>query len=158
MDVVQAWAQLERALTRLNQVLENEFGLTGQQLAILRMVDDWAGPDQATPLATLRERLFMHPATIGQLLDRLADRDLVMVGPDPRDRRRRLVRVTEQGCRVLAKAPLAGPVRLRHVTAEPGRLKRLAEALNDAVILFGLQDYVAERPDGAGKDQPRRDR
>ncbi|MCP3755206.1 MarR family transcriptional regulator [Streptomyces sp. TBY4] len=109
---------------------------------MLRTVADWAGPGQAAPLATLRERLFMHPATIGQLLDRLADRGLVVVAPDPQDRRRRLVGVTEQGGKVLAAAPLAGPVRLRHVEVEPERLGRLAEALEDAITLFGLQDYA----------------
>ncbi|MER5481738.1 MarR family transcriptional regulator [Streptomyces sp. NPDC002812] len=143
--MVQAWARLERAFTKLNQVLERDYGLTGQQLAVLRTVADWAGPGQAMPLAALRERLFMHPATIGQMLDRLADRGLVVVAPDPQDRRRRLIHVTEQGGGVLATAPLAGPVRLRHVQAEPERLGRLAEALDDAITLFGLQDYGPER-------------
>ncbi|MFJ8017940.1 MarR family transcriptional regulator [Streptomyces sp. NPDC096339] len=111
-------------------------------MALLRLVAEESGPDRPVPLAALRERLFMHPATIGQLLDRLADRRLISVTPDPGDRRRRVVRVTREGAAVLSAAPLAGPVRLRHVEAEPDRLRALAAALTDAVTLFGLEDYA----------------
>jgi DNA-binding MarR family transcriptional regulator len=84
----------------------------------------------------------MHPATLGQLLDRLAARHLVDLSPDPADRRRRLVTVTPAGHRLLAEAPLAGPVRLRHVPTDPARATRLAESLTDALTLFGLDSHA----------------
>jgi DNA-binding MarR family transcriptional regulator len=74
----------------------------------------------------------MHPATLGQLLDRLAQRELVNLTPDPGDRRRR----------VLREAPLAGPVRLRQTEADSARLRDLTAALDDAIELFGLEDYA----------------
>jgi DNA-binding MarR family transcriptional regulator len=80
----------------------------------------------------------LHPATLGQLVDRLVAKGLVTVAPDPADGRRRLVGPTGQGRRVLAEAPVAGPVRLRTVPAEHARLAGLADALDDAVELFGL--------------------
>jgi DNA-binding MarR family transcriptional regulator len=85
----------------------------------------------------------MHPATLGQLLDRLAIRGLVDLTADPTDRRRRVVRLTDHGARVVRDAPLAGPVRLRQVSQDPGRLRRLTRALTDAIVLFGLSDYTA---------------
>jgi DNA-binding MarR family transcriptional regulator len=136
---IRAWTRLDQALSAFNRTLEREHGVTGAQLALLRLVAEW-GP--AIALADLRSRLVMHPATLGQLLDRLAARDLVTITPDPHDRRRRLVELTATGRRTIAAAPLAGPVRLRHIAADPKRLRRLTAALTDAVELFGLQEHA----------------
>lgn len=48
-------------------------------------------------------------------------------------------------------APLAGPVRLRHVPADPRRLNRLAEAFTDAIVLSGLAEYGTETVGGPGQ-------
>jgi MarR family transcriptional regulator, temperature-dependent positive regulator of motility len=137
---IQAWTRLDQALTAFNRELERTHGVTGAQLAVLRLITEW-GP--AVRLADMRSRLVMHPATLGQLLDRLAARGLVDLTEDESDRRCRVVRVTGPGRKIIASAPLAGPVRLRHVAQDPARLRRLARALTDAVELFGLGEYVA---------------
>jgi DNA-binding MarR family transcriptional regulator len=148
LSAVRAWTRLDQAIAGFNRVLEREHGVTGAQLAVLRLVREW-GPRIA--LAEMRARLVMHPATLGQMLDRLAAHGLVTVGQDPADRRRRLVELTPRGRRLTEEAPLAGPVRLRHVPAAPDRLRRLAEAFDDAVVLFGLEEYRHDRPtDAAG--------
>jgi DNA-binding MarR family transcriptional regulator len=136
---IRSWTRLDQAITAFNRRVEARFGVTGAQLAILRLVAEW-GP--RLRLADLRDRLVMHPATIGQLLDRLAARGLVELTPDPDDRRRRIVSLTPEGRRVAEEAPLSGPVRLRHAPADAERLRRLAAALDDAVVLFGLEDYA----------------
>jgi DNA-binding MarR family transcriptional regulator len=137
---IQAWIRLDQAIAAFNRELDRHHGVTGVQLAILRLLTEW-GPE--IRLADLRSRLVMHPATLGQLLDRLAMRGLVDLTADPADRRRRVVRLTDQGIRVVKEAPLAGPVRLRQVPEDPRRLRRLSRALSDAVILFGLEDYAS---------------
>lgn len=71
---IRSWTRLDQAITAFNRRVEARFGVTGAQLAILRLVAEW-GP--RLRLADLRDRLVMHPATIGQLLDRLAARGLV---------------------------------------------------------------------------------
>jgi DNA-binding MarR family transcriptional regulator len=136
---IQAWTRLDQAISAFNHDLQRRHGITGAQLAILRLVAEW-GP--RVRLADLRQRLVMHPATLGQLLDRLATGGLVDLNPDSDDRRRRIVQVTPAGRRVLDAAPLAGPVRLRHAPADPRRLRRLTEALTDAIALFGLEEYT----------------
>jgi MarR family transcriptional regulator, temperature-dependent positive regulator of motility len=136
---IRAWTRLDQAMAAFNRELERIHDVTGAQLAILRLVAEW-GPQVG--LAELRERLVMHPATLGQILDRLATRGLVDIAADTADRRRRLVALTPAGRRVVEVAPLAGPVRLRHVHADPRRLRRLAAALSDAVDLFGLEEYA----------------
>jgi DNA-binding MarR family transcriptional regulator len=140
---IRAWTRLDAAITAFNRYLDREFGVTGAQLAVLRLVQEWAGGG-AVALTAMRERLVMHPATLGQLLDRLARRGLVAVEPDPGDRRRRLVALTDAGVRLAATAPVAGPVRLRYTPADPARLRRLADALDDAIMLFGLEEFGLE--------------
>ena len=78
------------------------------------------------------------PATVGQAAERLVQRGLCAREPDPADRRARLLAVTAAGRALLAEAPTAGPVRPRYAAADPTRLGRLADALDDAVDLFGL--------------------
>lgn len=129
-----------------NRALEREYRVTGAQLAILRIVAEWGGAGGEVRLADLRSRLVMHPATLGQLLDRLAERGFVTMVADPTDRRRRLVRLTREGIGTVRAAPVAGPVRLRYAQAEPHRLRRLTAAFKDATVLFGLEEYADARP------------
>jgi DNA-binding MarR family transcriptional regulator len=137
---VRAWTRLDQAMAAFDRDLRDRHGVTGRQLAVLRLIAEW-GP--AVALAELRRRLVMHPATLGQLVDRLAGAGLVGLDADADDRRRRTVRLTAEGRQLLAAAPLGGPVRVRHVAADPARLRRLAAALTDAIELFGLDGYPA---------------
>lgn len=137
MAAIRAWNRLDQAIAGVNRMLEREYGVTGAQLALLRLVTKWC----PVPLADVRARLAMHPATIGQMLDRLAARGLVTVTADPVDGRRRVVDLTSAGRRLVVAAPVAGPVRLRHVPLAADRLRRLADAFDDAVVLFGLEEY-----------------
>jgi DNA-binding MarR family transcriptional regulator len=135
---IRSWLRLERAFAAFNRELRATAGLTGAQLAMLRIVAE-VGP---TTLAGLRERLRLHPATLGQLVDRLREKSLVRLSVDPDDARRRVVELTGEGERALREAPLAGPVRLRSIETDPARLATLADALDDAVELFGLQRWA----------------
>ncbi|MFG1625143.1 MarR family transcriptional regulator [Kribbella sp. NPDC049227] len=126
------------ALGAFGRDVRREYGLTGEQLAMLRIV----GEQESWRMEELRGRLVMHPATLGQAVDRLAGRGLVLVEPDPSDGRRRNVAATDAGRELLAGIPLAGPVRLRAVDADPDRLARLADAFDDAVELFGLEKWA----------------
>jgi MarR family transcriptional regulator, temperature-dependent positive regulator of motility len=136
LAAIRGWLRLDQAMATFNRHLRQRHGVTGAQLAMLRIV-----AEQPVPLADLRLRLAMHPATLGQLIDRLARQGLVDRRPSPSDRRRRLVEPTSAGHGLLAEAPLAGPVRLRHLDADGNRLERLAAAFEDAVELFGLKEW-----------------
>jgi DNA-binding MarR family transcriptional regulator len=138
LSAMVAWVRLERAMESFNLTLRRDFGITGLQLAVLRILAE----RPALPLAALRKTLVMHPATLGQAVDELRDNGLCTVTHNPQDRRARLVALTEAGRTLLGIAPLAGPVRLRQVSAEPARLERLAHGLEDAVELFGLAPWM----------------
>jgi DNA-binding MarR family transcriptional regulator len=136
LAAIQAWVRLDEAMARFNRDLRERCGVTGAQLAMLRIL-----AERPVTLADLRGRLAMHPATLGQLIDRLVRLGLVERAMDRDDRRKRLVQPTAAGRRLLAEAPLVGPVRLRREAADPERLRRLAAAFDDAIELFGLKEW-----------------
>jgi len=138
LSAIVAWVRLEQAIDGFNLELKQKFALTGLQLAVLRILAE----RPALPLAALRKALVMHPATLGQAVDELRTRGLCAVRSNPEDRRARIVALTPEGEALLAKAPLAGPVRLRQAAEDPARLARLAAALEDAVELFGLAEWA----------------
>ena len=67
LEAVRAWLRLDQAITAFNRHLRDRHGVTGAQLAMLRIV-----AERPVTLAELRAGLAMHPATLGQLIDRLA--------------------------------------------------------------------------------------
>lgn len=138
LSAIVAWVRLDAAIQSFNQALRKDFGITGLQLAVLRLL----GERPALPLAALRKSLVMHPATLGQSIDELRAMGLCTVNRDPRDKRARQVAITEAGRELMARAPVAGPVRLRETDNDPARLDRLKLAFDDAVELFGLADHV----------------
>src|SRR5438128_2205278 len=125
LAAIRAWWRLDQAFTAFNRHLLQRHRVTGAQLAMLRIV-----AERPVTLAELRSRLAMHPATLGQLIDRLVRQGLVVRSVSSADRRKRLVEPTPLGRRLLAEAPVAGPVRLRAVPADPERLRRLAAAFD----------------------------
>ena len=140
LDAIRAWYRLDQAFAQFNRDLRAA-GVTGVQLALLRIIAE-AAP---VTLANLRGRLAMHPATLGQLVDRLVQAGLVSRSVHPDDRRLRQVDLTGAGRRLLAEAPLAGPVRLRAADATPEQLQQLAHAFDLAVCLFGLERWAPPR-------------
>jgi DNA-binding MarR family transcriptional regulator len=75
-------------------------GLTSPQFAVLALLANGEELDQRT----IAEGAALDKSTCGDLVDRLARRGLVAAGPDPDDRRRKLVRITGEGLERLADA------------------------------------------------------
>jgi len=144
LSAIVAWVRLDAAIQSFNQALRRDFGITGLQLAVLRIL----GERPALPLAALRKSLVMHPATLGQSIDELRVMELATVTRDPRDKRARIIAITDKGRELMARAPLAGPVRLREIETEPARLDALKAAFEDAVDLFGLNEHLPRAGDG----------
>jgi DNA-binding MarR family transcriptional regulator len=80
---IRAWQRLSNAMVALNRDVQQRHGVTGAQLALLRLLDEWDGRET---LLDVRTRLAMHPATLGQLVERLHRVGLVRVDVDPQDR------------------------------------------------------------------------
>jgi DNA-binding MarR family transcriptional regulator len=134
LSTLVAWMRLDQSISAFHTMLKTRHGITGLQLAVLHTLAE--RPHMA--LAALRKGLNMHAATLGQSIDELRRLELCIVRTDPRDRRARLVAITEKGLELVKAVPLAGPNRLRQIETDPARLDRLTEALNDALDVFGL--------------------
>lgn len=145
LSVTVAWVRLERAMELFQAELRRRHGITTLQLAVLRILSE----RPQLPLAALRKALVAHPATLGQAIDDLRRKELCLVRRNPDDRRARDIALTEAGAAIVAAAPLAGPIRLREVNHDPARLDRLAEALDDAIDLFGLGPWADGRRETA---------
>ena len=144
LSAIVAWVRLDQAIQSFNQTLRKEFGITGLQLAVLRILGD----RPQLPLAALRKSLVMHPATLGQSIDELRTMGLCTVTRDARDKRARIIAMTDKGRELMARAPLAGPVRLREIETDPARLDALKAAFEDAVDLFGLSAHLPKEGHG----------
>jgi DNA-binding MarR family transcriptional regulator len=144
LSAIVAWVRLDAAIQNFNQVLRKEFGITGLQLAVLRIL----GERPAIPLAALRKSLVMHPATLGQSIDELRTMGLCTVDRDSRDKRARMVAITDKGKELMARAPVAGPVRLRAMDHDVAKLDRLKAAFEDAIEMFGLSGHLPKKTEG----------
>ena len=144
LSVLVAWVRLDAAIQNFNQMLRKEFGITGLQLAVLRIL----GERPSIPLAALRKSLVMHPATLGQSIDELRTMGLCTVDRDSRDKRARMVTITDKGKELMARAPVAGPVRLRAMDHDVVKLDRLKAAFEDAIIMFGLSEHLPKKTEG----------
>lgn len=138
LQAIRAWLRLDTAFAQFNRHVQRVYGVTGAQLAMLRLIQE----SEPVTLATLRARLSMHPATLGQLVERLEKLGFVTRVPAPVDRRRRQVTLTVQGRQLLLQAPLAGPVRLRSVLYDEAQLRALIRAFDAAIACFGLEEWA----------------
>lgn len=138
LRAIRAWLRLDQAIRAFNADLRRTFGISGLQLALLRILAERSPIE----LAELRRSLALHPATVGQAVDALVRAGLCERTRAPGDRRAWILSPTEAGRAVMSAAPLAGPVRLRSAAVEPARLDRLADALDDAIELFGLEPWA----------------
>lgn len=86
----------ERWLT-LSVAALRDLGINGRELAVLATLAEGEPPSQLEAA----QRLGIDRTTMVDLVDALEGRALVERRPDPRDRRRNIVAVTERGSRVL---------------------------------------------------------
>lgn len=91
------WAVVH-GLERTSKRMAGEIGVTGPQRLVLRVVGLRPGLS-AGDLATV---LHVHPSTLTGVLQRLVDQRLLIRRPDPRDRRRAILRLTARGQRINA--------------------------------------------------------
>jgi DNA-binding MarR family transcriptional regulator len=119
-------------------------GLTSPQFAVLALLAQGEELDQRT----IAEGAALDKSTCGDLVDRLARRGLVEAGPDPDNRRRKLVRITDEGLKRLEAA--AGQQREVHAAALAGLSETERADLNR--ILRKMLALPAQQP--TGDDRP----
>jgi DNA-binding MarR family transcriptional regulator len=88
-------------LTEQSRKVEHEIGLTGSQLWVVKMLYETAN----MKVSDLARRMYLHPATMVGLLDRLEVKGLVQRTRSEKDRRVVYVTITAQGRELVEKSP-----------------------------------------------------
>ncbi|GHM98593.1 MarR family transcriptional regulator [Cytophagales bacterium WSM2-2] len=87
-----------------NNIFFKEFGITGQQFNILRIL---RGQHPAsTSAAIIKERMLDRNSDVSRMLDRILDKKLVVKSQCPSDKRAFDVKITDAGLKLLAKIDL----------------------------------------------------
>jgi DNA-binding MarR family transcriptional regulator/predicted N-acetyltransferase YhbS len=154
-DPVAAVRRFNRSYTQRIGVLEDSFLGLGMPLGPARLLFEIGAAPATTqaPLTTqtLRERLGLDSGYLSRLLRRLAEDGLIHVAPDPADRRRRQVSLTEAGqerWRELERRSIDQA----HLIVDPlteRQRERLNRALSEADLLVRAATVTFEPIDSA---------
>jgi DNA-binding MarR family transcriptional regulator/GNAT superfamily N-acetyltransferase len=148
-DPVAVVRRFNRSYTQRIGVLEDSFLGLGMPLGPARLLFE-IGPAPLTTRA-LRERLGLDSGYLSRLLRRLERDGLVTVGPDPADRRRRLVGLTPAGRAHRAELERRSDDQARRIVdpLTPRQRDRLARALAEADLLVRAATVTIEPADPA---------
>ena len=117
---------------------ERETGITGPQLWAIKVIGDLS-PVRVSDLAS---RMYLHPATVVGILDRLESRGLVRRIRSKDDRRVVNVQLTDAGKKIVTKAPqVAQGLLVAGLEVLPvKKLQGIAAALEELVHILGAQE------------------
>lgn len=93
--------RLFQSLVEQSKRVEQETGLTGPQLWVVKLLEE-SSPMKAADLA---KRTYLHPATMVGLLDRLEAKGLIQRTRAQHDRRVIHIELTEQGRAIVKNSP-----------------------------------------------------
>lgn len=117
---------------------EKETGLTGPQLWAIKVISD-SSPIKVSEIA---RRMYLHPATVVGILDRLESRGLVARTRSKEDRRVVYLDLTEQGKDLVTQAPEVAQgllvQGLEHLPMD--ELLNIAKGLDRLVEILGAQE------------------
>lgn len=133
-EAVQSLRRIVKALHDYSTSVEQQIGLTGPQLWALWELSR-AG---SMSLKALSAKMHLDPSTVTGVVDRLQRQDLLARTPDPKDRRRVILSLTEAGARRLKGAPHPAQGQLLHALhAMPLKeVERLDHALKQVATLM----------------------
>ena len=120
------WA-LDHAVQRTSKRMEKELGVTGLQRLVVRIV----GRFPSIPAGRLAELLHVHPSTLTGVLSRIERQGALRRHPDPRDRRRWLLGLTDEGRRldVETQGTIEAAIQDVMAKADPSGLEAAREVL-----------------------------
>jgi MarR family transcriptional regulator, organic hydroperoxide resistance regulator len=144
----EAWGLLWRVMQANKprfMALAQEMGLAPMQLHALRLIE----PGDGVPMSSLAGMLFCDASNVTGIVDRLEARGLIERRPSPKDRRVKLLVLTEEGARVRESAYRQMATPPPAIAALPLKHKR---ALRDA--LRATFEQQADEAAGAHASAP----
>jgi len=136
-DIIDNIRRFFQVVNEYSKRAERETGLTGSQLWAIKVIAE------ATSIkpSELARRMYLHPATVVGLIDRLEKRALVSRIRCQKDRRVVEISLTEQGRELLSLAPeVPQGLLVRGLESLPGKkLSQLAEGMEELVKILGAE-------------------
>ena len=136
-EILDNMRRVFQVVNEQSKKVERETGLTGPQLWAIKAISQGA-PIMVSEIA---RQMYLHPATVVGILDRLEKQDLVTRVRSNEDRRVVRVELTAKGAALVKKAPeVAQGLLVSGLERLPiTRLKNIAEGLDQLVALLGAQ-------------------
>ncbi|MDR3581278.1 MAG: MarR family transcriptional regulator [Oryzomonas sp.] len=138
-EVIDNLRRSMKAINEYSKTAEKETGLTGPQLWAIKLVAGSA-PIKVSDLA---RRMYLHPATVVGILDRLESKGLVQRTRSTEDRRVVEIDLTAQGRVVVSQAPeVAQGMLVKGLESlSPKKLSHVSESMRDIVRILGAEDF-----------------
>jgi DNA-binding MarR family transcriptional regulator len=139
MEIIDNIRRVFQAVNEYSKKAERETGLTSPQLWAIKVLAD------GTPLkvSELARRMYLHPATVVGILDRLEGRGLVKRTRSREDRRVVEIELTDMGRELVAQSPeVAQGLLVKGLeTLDQERLVHLEEGLEQLVSILDAQEF-----------------
>jgi DNA-binding MarR family transcriptional regulator len=141
-QLIVALRRITRAADSHSHLLQTEYGITGPQLATLRVIHRL----QPVTAGALSRATHIGFATLSGILDRLKAHGHITRKRDPADRRSVILNMTKSGERLLASAPSLLQTRFREGVAQMSNPDR--KALLDWLLTVAelMEAETAEPP------------
>ncbi len=117
--------QLGIQIQHLGQKLETETGISLTQWSILKQLID----HPASSALSLAHSVGVQPSTLTQALKRLEKKELIYLGKDPSDSRKKMLSLTRTGKTALDRADLWLQTKLHELKSGPEEIQSLWEQL-----------------------------
>lgn len=155
-DIIDDIRRVFQVLTEQSRKVERETSLTGTQLWVVKILKETA-PMKVSDLA---RRMYLHPATMVGLLDRLETKGLLKRTRCEKDRRVVFIDLTEQGRELEVNSPEVVQSLLVSGLEATGtkELKLISEGLGRIVTILGAQDVAPKLIMSSDVNVPKRSR
>ena len=132
------WA-INHGLATTSRYMKAKHGITARQRLIIQVVNEFPG----ISAGDLAKVLHLDPSTLTGVLQQMSQRTLLLLQPDPRDRRRLRIQLTTKGRRMsqLPVGTVETAVSRTLSRVSPGKLKATRE------VLSLLADYLGRHED-----------
>jgi DNA-binding MarR family transcriptional regulator len=154
-EVIDNIRRVFQAVNEYSKKAERETGLTSPQLWAIKVI----AAEAPIKVSELARRMYLHPATVVGILDRLEGRGLVSRTRSREDRRVVEIELTVQGKDIVAQSPqVAQGLLVRGLETLPeNKLVHLAEGLEDLVEILGAQEIPPRLILSPEVNMPRKD-
>jgi DNA-binding MarR family transcriptional regulator len=137
-DIFDNLRRVYQVINEQSKKAKKQTGITGPQLWAIKMIAE-SSPVQVSELA---HKMYLHPATVVGILNRLEEQGLVIRTRTREDRRIVDVNLTPEGNALVVRAPevAQGLLAAGLEVLPAGRLLDIASALDQLVHILGAQE------------------